>query len=327
MILIISENNDYFTDKVIEWLLYFGISDLVRINESDKIFVKEIDLRQDGNFCFSLNGKDIWASDVDFFWYRRGNLNPLVDKKFDFKDNKMNEDIDKFLFHEWKVCKNFILHLLHKKPSLGNFFLSEVNKLVNLEIAKECGLDVPITYIASNPKRLQSFHNIYPSITKPIGEVMPIMYDKGYFMMYSSEFEEKYFSEKQTIVPSLLQEKIHKHFEIRVFVMFDRLYSMAIFSQRNEKTNIDYRNYDDEKPNRMIPYKLPLSIEQKILFFMNKINLNTGSLDLIRTFDGRFIFLEINPAGNIEMIDVNCNYNIDKEIASLIKDSIENAKQ
>ena len=47
MILIISENNDLTTDKVIEWLHFFGINNTVRINEDDKIKIKTIDLQKE----------------------------------------------------------------------------------------------------------------------------------------------------------------------------------------------------------------------------------------------------------------------------------------
>lgn len=30
---------------------------------------------------------------------------------------------------------------------------------------------------------------------------------------------------------------------------------MAIFSQQNEKTKIDFRNYDYSRPNRVVPYE------------------------------------------------------------------------
>jgi radical SAM protein with 4Fe4S-binding SPASM domain len=56
MVLIISENNDYYTDKVIEWLFYFGIKEIVRINETDKIIIKEIDF-QKKDFTFFKNEK------------------------------------------------------------------------------------------------------------------------------------------------------------------------------------------------------------------------------------------------------------------------------
>jgi len=35
MVLIFSENNDYTTDKVIEWLFIMGMKDIIRMNEDD----------------------------------------------------------------------------------------------------------------------------------------------------------------------------------------------------------------------------------------------------------------------------------------------------
>ena len=40
---------------------------------------------------------------------------------------------------------------------------------------------------------------------------------------------------------------------------------MAIFSQLDEKTKYDFRNYNHGKPNRNIPYKLPEDIKEKVL--------------------------------------------------------------
>lgn len=45
MILILSENNDLTTDKVIEWLTYWGIKGIIRMNEDDKVSVKRIDIQ------------------------------------------------------------------------------------------------------------------------------------------------------------------------------------------------------------------------------------------------------------------------------------------
>lgn len=57
---------------------------------------------------------------------------------------------------------------------------------------------------------------------------------------------------------------------------------------------------------------------------MQKTGLDTGSLDMIKTPDNRYVFLEVNPAGNIEMVSDTCNYNIERKIAEIIKSKIEN---
>ncbi|MFT4073849.1 MAG: hypothetical protein QM654_18240 [Dysgonamonadaceae bacterium] len=145
------------------------------------------------------------------------------------------------------------------------------------------------------------------------------MEDGGYYSLLTKAFDnESDLDEKQEyIFPSLLQDNIDKEIEIRTFVLFEKIYSMASLSQRNEATRTDLRNYDLDRLNRVISYKLPDNVEQKILTFMKKAKLNTGSIDLIKTKDNRYIFLEVNPAGNIEMVSKNSNYHIEKEFAGL----------
>ena len=56
---------------------------------------------------------------------------------------------------------------------------------------------------------------------------------------------------------------------------------------------------------------------------MKLLNLNSGSLDLIRAADGKYVFLEINPVGQFGMVSYPCNYNIEKEIAIALTNRME----
>lgn len=48
------------------------------------------------------------------------------------------------------------------------------------------------------------------------------------------------------------------------------------------------------------------------------MGLGTASFALIKAKSGEFIFLEVNPFGNIEMINETCGYGIDKRFAKII---------
>lgn len=52
---------------------------------------------------------------------------------------------------------------------------------------------------------------------------------------------------------------------------------------------------------------------------MRIISLETGSIDLILTKDGLFIFLEVNPVGQFGMTSYPCNYYLEKLIAMELK--------
>ena len=93
---------------------------------------------------------------------------------------------------------------------------------------------------------------------------------------------------------------------------------MAIFSQNDKQTKIDFRNYNDDRPNRYVPYLLPVSIEKKITKLMQKLNLTTGSVDLIKDIKGNYVFLEINPVGQFGMVSGPCNYYLEKRIAEFL---------
>lgn len=46
---------------------------------------------------------------------------------------------------------------------------------------------------------------------------------------------------------------------------------MAIFSQNDDQTKVDFRNYNINKPNRNVPFMLPNELESKIKLLMNDI--------------------------------------------------------
>jgi D-alanine-D-alanine ligase-like ATP-grasp enzyme len=93
---------------------------------------------------------------------------------------------------------------------------------------------------------------------------------------------------------------------------------MAIFSQQNEQTSIDFRKYSTERPNRCVPHQLPKEIEHKISTFMKAVRLNTGSIDMVVTPTLEYVFLEVNPIGQYGMTSFPCNYNLDFKIAEFL---------
>jgi hypothetical protein len=74
---------------------------------------------------------------------------------------------------------------------------------------------------------------------------------------------------------------------------------MAIFSQRDSKTQVDFRKYNKKDPNRTVPYKLPISVEKKIVKLMKTLNLNTGSIDLLKSVNGKYYFFRSKPSWTI----------------------------
>jgi len=202
-------------------------------------------------------------------------------------------------------------------------YLNEIsnNKLVNLKIAQKVGFLIPKTLITNSKRELKKFINSFDKvITKDLRAPVYIRTKKKAYTSTGVEIlDNGVLSKLNTyFAPIFLQQYIEKQLELRVYIFREKIYSMAIFSQNDRKTSIDFRNYNKERPNRAIPYKLPKLIESKIKEFMKELDYKTGSIDLILTPQNEHVFLEINPMGQFHWLSANCNYYIEKEIAKTL---------
>jgi len=187
--------------------------------------------------------------------------------------------------------------------------------LQQLEIAKKVGLKIPHTLLRS---RLSSKDMEKRLITKNLSEVANFSFRHNFYSTYTSQVKNSNLDEDFFV--SLFQEEIEKELELRVLYIDGKCYAMAIFSQDNTQTQTDYRRYDYNNSNRMEIFQLPQNIIKNILLFMEKMKLQTGSLDFILDKKGDYIFLEVNPSGQYDLFNHYSSINPDKLIAEhLIK--------
>lgn len=198
---------------------------------------------------------------------------------------------------------------------------SYVNKLFNLYLAKSIGLLIPDSIVTNSIDEVQEFQRQYQKIlTKPIFEAPTYQKDDKVFIFKNDLLNASKIEFSDDIVfPSLIQRYIDKKYEIRSFYLFGKFYSMAIFSQNDKQTSIDFRNYNSKKPNRRVPYLLPVDIEEKLRTFMEKLDLNTGSFDIIKATDDKYYFLEVNPVGQFGMVSYPCNYFLEEKMINHAK--------
>ncbi len=309
MILIFTNNEDRSTNKIIEWLDFYSI-DFMRINEDVTVKIINYSI-QENKFILEVNGQSLDCTKIEGYWYRRGDI-PI--KNISFQDSSVNYTLNRLFKTDQNTLRNFIYFFLenNSKNVIGSYFRSDVNKLFQLYIAKSCGLTLPLTKVLTNFKDIDTSKKF---ITKSFNTVFESLSNGTTLLNYTNkidtEINESFFS-------SLIQEQIDKLFEIRVFYLNGICYSMAIFSQTNSSTEVDFRRYDNVNPNRNVPFKLPKKLERSIVKYMKKINLNTGSLDFIYSKDKDFIFLEVNPIGQFGMVSHPCNYQLEELISKTL---------
>ncbi len=304
------------------WLIYFDC-DVVRYNGSKRSHLSvDIALKDLQKSSLFHNHKVLVCEELDAIWYRRPyNIADdfYNDTEIDFNGIVPSDEVRTKIKNHHRYLKDFIFHSLPVKK-LGSYSKTGLNKLDTLLSANRCGLDIPDSIITNNRNKVVNFLKKNNSIIcKPIGEgVKHVPKDKDYWISNKTILIEDESKIPNQFDVSLFQECLDKKYELRIFYLDGNVYSACIFSQTNEKTKVDFRNYDFEKPNRIVPYNLETEIKKKLDDLMSILGLNTGSIDLVKTKNGRTVFLEVNPVGQYDFISQSCNYNIDGKIAEYL---------
>lgn len=309
-----------------EWLNSYGAK-CVRVN-GDTI----VDSR---NFSINITSDDpniqigekqsLDISKISVVWFRRWSDRTFLEKYFS-TENSISHIPYYFIENvnlDHHMIRNFLFSKFMDKPFISNpAAFRGFGKFIVLNKAKEAGFSVPETIVCNTKNVLINFLKKKGKIiTKDIETSSFVKIGENYYSNYTISLDESSLANiPDNFSLSAFQEKIDKEYEIRAFYFFGEIYSMAIFSQNDPQTETDFRRYNRLKPNRNVPYLLPVEERKKVNLLMTKLSLKTGSLDIIKSKTGKYYFLEVNPVGQFTMVSIPCNYHLEKVVAkSLIK--------
>lgn len=333
MHLIFSEEIDFSTNRVIDWLYYY-----------DRKYEKHIGHKNAKKDHFEFENKTISMSfggkgeeesftfkddqtniNIDSSWFRRPTLNSKAFfPDMEYQGSYPRERIEYANTKRMRTYWDFLCYNLNKKHHLGSYDIVELNKPIILKKAQGHNLMIPKTLITNSKDELGSFFCKCKKkiITKSLNSVLPDYKHKtgaendDYLSFYQlttliDDLEET----PKKFAPSLFQEYIEKEYEIRTIYLNGELYSACIFSQLNEHTKVDMRNRPANHPTRYIPYQLNEKIETGLINLMQELRLDYGAIDFVKGLDGQYYFLEINPVGQYGDVSLQCNYYLNKKIA------------
>lgn len=313
MILVLSF--DYYeqgTDPVIDWLLYHK-ADFIKVTIQDLIQTStsfKIDINEGRIF---IKGKDV-TDEIKVIWYRRFE----EDLMSNLSISKHSEQALFELKNEVDVTISFLKKILSNKKWMPHNEGIKLDKPEVTFLAEQSNVRTPKSIITNNKQDVLTFQSTIKSdlITKPIRHSSYFIDGEFTYSIYTQKIKKEELDElPEHFVLTLFQECIDAEFEIRVFYLDGMFYSTAIIITEKEKSVVDVKlNYESESIN-WIPYKLPQKYEEELDVFMKSINLNTGSLDIMKTKKGEFIMLEINPVGQYSAPGYRCNYNLEEKIA------------
>ena len=321
MILIFSTAKDPSTLDVIRWIHHLSDAKVLRINWDETY---RVDLTfSDDDYLVRIDDDCFRLSDVSSAWLRKGDfwfrgLFPAVEAP---QSQALTDHLAKKLQQEDRRLREHFHHVLRKHAAvLGSANGSSPNKLVVLELAREIGLRTPPFRVTTSRQYAQTLLTSGASyVSKAMSDglyLFDVQESKAGYFTYTERLEPSSLEGlDERIPPSFFQEYIEKAFELRVFFLDKTFQAVAIFSQNDQQTQVDYRKYNLAKPNRVIPFRLPSEIELKLSRLADRLGLNTGSIDLIVDKSDQFYFLEVNPVGQFGPLSEGCSMPIERLIA------------
>lgn len=167
---------------------------------------------------------------------------------------------------------------------------------MELVLAARCGLDVPATVISNNSRQVRSFVNGSHAVVRKL--FSPHVFDEagrslvGHTRLVSDD--DHIDLDHVALTAHQVQCYVDKVMDVRVVVVGRRIFPVAIHPL-SEAARVDFRA--DYRALRHEIIELPESVEQGVRRFMRESGLLMASMDFSVDRDGRYYFLESNPAG------------------------------
>jgi len=186
-------------------------------------------------------------------------------------------------------------------------------KLWQLAIARQVGLEIPETTVTNDPEvAREQIDRLHPA---------PTVY-KAFTATPDTWRETRLLKEDELALldnvkyaPVIFQEYIPAAYDLRITMVGDKIFPAAIHSQETSY-QVDYRM--DLDTARIEPVELPELLRTRLAALMRRMGLHYGAVDMRRTPEGRYVFLEINPAGQWLFVEERTGQRIGEAVARLL---------
>ena len=317
-IVIVSRVADPHTDRMMQQLQEMGHtpirlnSDDIPLNTTMSFRLSESRSNWRGNIVIQADGRVLDIDAIRSVWWRRpGEYFGLPPELSEREREFARGEIEHIFRGMWPLVDCYWI-------SDPEYIRQASWKMEQLRRAVQYGFEVPRTLITSDPDEVRAFYDtcngkmIFKVLTdiflgapkiadKHPDQPLPEARETKTTLITETELE---MLESVRLVPCLFQEYIPKHTELRVTVIGDELFVAEIDSQARASTSVDWRNWNDG--GFEIPYRkttLPADIAERCMQLVRSYHLNFSALDLILTPDGRYVFIENNPAGQFIWVE------------------------
>lgn len=241
-------------------------------------------------------------NDYDVVWWRRARK-PYLPKESTHPDDYRFVIRENHSFYE-SLANNMAPDAWWINPK--DSAIRANSKLLQLNLATQCGMKIPATLCSNDPKDIRYFllkHETEGVVYKPL--CSNVWFDETHVKIaYTSriKFLDLPGNKLLQLAPGIFQKEVKKKYELRITCFGDYIVAAKLNSQVHQEGIVDWRAIPEGKM-RIEPYSLPVDLEDKIRQFMYRLGIVFGSFDFIVTPDDDYVFLEVNEQGQFLWIE------------------------
>jgi glutathione synthase/RimK-type ligase-like ATP-grasp enzyme len=190
-------------------------------------------------------------------------------------------------------------------------------KPLQLQLAAECRLRVPRTLITNDAVHVREFVEQLsgPMIYKPLS-APSVRTDGELRLIYTTQVDISTLLDADIrLTAHLFQEWVSKEYDVRLTVVGDRFFAVAIHAN-SDRAYIDWSS--DYSALKYESIETPEDVRFSIKALLKRLGLAFGAFDFTVTPEGEWVFLELNPNGQWGWIEDRTDLPITPAVADLL---------
>jgi glutathione synthase/RimK-type ligase-like ATP-grasp enzyme len=243
------------------------------------------------------NGKQILLEEIGSVWYRRptplqaDNHLPIMQQIFIEREARAGL---------WGILRSIDGAWVNHPDAIRE----SAYKPRQLWMARRLGLNIPRTLITNNPDDFERFYEecqgkvIYKLMGFPYYEVENGAVVSTFTSLVPVDMLKEAYRIKRTA--HLFQEYQRKICDLRIIIIGEQLFAIEIHPL-SEETRIDFRR--DYRALRYEVHCLPQEIELALFSMARTYRLHYAAIDLLYTTEKQYLFLELNPVGQLGWLE------------------------
>ena len=297
MLLIASNTADLATDFFVLRLRERGLP-FVRLNTDEFGAQWDVDFRI-GSQCTDfqirrLHGEPLSLAEITSAYVRQPRL-PELDHVIEADRSFAEREIGETMKSIWRLIDDDLwLNPPHR-------ILRSSNKPEQLDRARRIGFRIPETCITSDARTVRQFADAHDGHVIAKAVKHGFCYEMGNARVASTQALDQDTLEHlddYAPIPMIVQRRLPKACDVRVTVVGDDVFAVAIYSQEHPETAIDWRMWDLHDVNlKHERFQLPKEVAGYCRDVTAHFGLRYAAIDLVLSPEDGFYFLELNPNG------------------------------